>query len=146
MESHWAQYSTLIQQPKSLSAFLAAFSFDSYGTGCQRKPSVLFTHASAKPLLPTPPPTPTSPCTVGALETSPDLSVKPCSFYLVRFRLLLQQVRMFGDPECVSQHPPCPHWLPATCKVEGLVHCGFAQVLIKRWIRTGVRMEAINQF
>ena len=50
MESHWAQYSTLIQQPKSLSAFLAAFSFDSYGTGCQRKPSVLFTHASAKPL------------------------------------------------------------------------------------------------
>lgn len=54
MESHWAQCSTSIQQPPSLSAFLAAFSFDSYGAGCQQKPSVLFTLASAKPPLPHP--------------------------------------------------------------------------------------------
>lgn len=54
MESHWAQCSTSIQQPQSLSAFLAAFSFDSHGAGCQQKRSVLFTLASAKPPLPHP--------------------------------------------------------------------------------------------
>lgn len=41
---------------------------------------------------------------------------------------------MFGDPECVSQHISCSHWLHASHKVEGLVHCGVAQVLIKRWM------------
>lgn len=54
MESHWAPCSTSTKQPQSLSAFLAAFSFDSYGAGCQQKPSVLFTLASAKPPLPHP--------------------------------------------------------------------------------------------